>query len=117
MFDDSTIIQQQQPQSIDTIGDDSDSELALGSPSNPIILKGYLSKWTNYIHGWQPRYVVLQDKILSYCKHICSLCFFIYSLTYRISCIQMRSQKHFLRYAQFSIFSVKFLFHGFSSIF
>lgn len=33
-----------------------------------IILKGYLSKWTNYIHGWQPRYMVLQDKTLSYYK-------------------------------------------------
>ncbi|XP_059620704.1 ceramide transfer protein-like isoform X1 [Phlebotomus argentipes] len=31
-------------------------------------LKGYLSKWTNYIHGWQPRFIVLKDGTLSYYK-------------------------------------------------
>lgn len=31
-------------------------------------LKGYLSKWTNYIHGWQPRYIVLRNGTLSYYK-------------------------------------------------
>lgn len=31
-------------------------------------LRGYLSKWTNYIHGWQPRYIVLKDGTLSYYK-------------------------------------------------
>jgi len=28
---------------------------------NSIELRGYLSKWTNYIYGWQPRYIVLKD--------------------------------------------------------
>ncbi|KAK3923745.1 Ceramide transfer protein [Frankliniella fusca] len=30
--------------------------------------QGVLSKWTNYIHGWQSRYVVLKDGTLSYYK-------------------------------------------------
>jgi len=41
--------------------EDSDSD-------NTPELRGYLSKWTNYIHGWQPRYVVLKDGTLSYYK-------------------------------------------------
>lgn len=47
--------------------DDSDNELGDGFGGTPE-LKGYLSKWTNYIHGWQPRYIVLQDGTLSYYK-------------------------------------------------
>jgi len=30
--------------------------------------KGVLSKWTNYLHGWQDRYIVLKDGTLSYFK-------------------------------------------------
>ena len=30
--------------------------------------KGVLSKWTNYLHGWQDRYIVLKDGALSYYK-------------------------------------------------
>ncbi|EGD72762.1 hypothetical protein PTSG_04492 [Salpingoeca rosetta] len=30
--------------------------------------EGVMAKWTNYIHGWQDRYVVLQKGILSYFK-------------------------------------------------
>jgi collagen type IV alpha-3-binding protein len=30
--------------------------------------RGYLSKWTNYLHGWQERYVVVAEGILSYYK-------------------------------------------------
>ncbi|XP_057286951.1 ceramide transfer protein-like [Pezoporus wallicus] len=29
---------------------------------------GVLSKWTNYIHGWQDRWVVLKSSTLSYYK-------------------------------------------------
>lgn len=29
---------------------------------------GVLSKWTNYIHGWQDRYIVLKNGTLSYYK-------------------------------------------------
>ncbi|CAH1163626.1 unnamed protein product [Phaedon cochleariae] len=35
---------------------------------NHIELAGILSKWTNYIHGWQDRYIVLQNGTLSYYK-------------------------------------------------
>ncbi|XP_076751697.1 ceramide transfer protein [Xylocopa sonorina] len=31
-------------------------------------LQGTLSKWTNYIHGWQSRFIVLKDGTLSYYK-------------------------------------------------
>uniref|UniRef100_A0A914X4L5 PH domain-containing protein n=1 Tax=Plectus sambesii TaxID=2011161 RepID=A0A914X4L5_9BILA len=31
-------------------------------------VKGTLSKWTNYIHGWQQRYFELQDGVLVYYK-------------------------------------------------
>ena len=31
-------------------------------------LNGTLSKWTNYIHGWQDRFIVLKDGTLSYYK-------------------------------------------------
>lgn len=31
-------------------------------------LRGILSKWTNYIHGWQDRFIVLKDGTLSYYK-------------------------------------------------
>lgn len=31
-------------------------------------LQGTLSKWTNYIHGWQTRFIVLKDGTLSYYK-------------------------------------------------
>lgn len=35
---------------------------------NQIELQGVLSKWTNYIHGWQDRYIVLKAGTLSYYK-------------------------------------------------
>jgi hypothetical protein len=31
-------------------------------------IHGTLSKWTNYIHGWQDRFMVLKDGTLSYYK-------------------------------------------------
>lgn len=43
--------------------DDSDSE----NPERPE-LQGILHKWTNYIHGWQDRYIVLRNGTLSYYK-------------------------------------------------
>lgn len=45
--------------------DDSDTEQTINFIAE---LKGYLSKWTNYIHGWQPRFIVLQNGNLSYYK-------------------------------------------------
>lgn len=44
--------------------EDSDQEYL----DNTVQLRGYLSKWTNYIYGWQPRYIVLKDGTLSYYK-------------------------------------------------
>lgn len=41
--------------------EDSDNE-------NQEELAGVLSKWTNYIHGWQERYIVLSNNTLSYYK-------------------------------------------------
>jgi collagen type IV alpha-3-binding protein len=46
----------------DDEGDDSEDEL------RNIEKKGVLSKWTNYLHGWQDRYIVLKDGTLSYYK-------------------------------------------------
>ena len=31
-------------------------------------LSGTLCKWTNYLHGWQDRYIVLKDGTISYYK-------------------------------------------------
>ncbi|KAJ8925974.1 hypothetical protein NQ315_009829 [Exocentrus adspersus] len=45
----------------DHSGEDSDVE-------NQTELSGVLSKWTNYIHGWQDRYIVLKNGTLSYYK-------------------------------------------------
>ena len=39
-----------------------------GSPLHDISYEGSLSKWTNYLHGWQSRYLVLRDGTLSYYK-------------------------------------------------
>lgn len=44
--------------------DDSENEIVVNIPE----LRGYLSKWTNYIHGWQPRFIVLKGGTLSYYK-------------------------------------------------
>lgn len=49
-------------------GSQSDSSEEEEYLDNSIELRGYLSKWTNYIYGWQPRYIVLKDGTLSYYK-------------------------------------------------
>ncbi|XP_077417142.1 ceramide transfer protein-like isoform X2 [Vanacampus margaritifer] len=36
--------------------------------AQPVEFGGVLSKWTNYIHGWQDRWVVLKNNTLSYYK-------------------------------------------------
>uniref|UniRef100_A0A3Q3WFX2 Ceramide transfer protein n=1 Tax=Mola mola TaxID=94237 RepID=A0A3Q3WFX2_MOLML len=40
----------------------------LGHHAGVADLSGVLSKWTNYIHGWQDRWVVLKNNTLSYYK-------------------------------------------------
>ncbi|XP_011307079.1 collagen type IV alpha-3-binding protein [Fopius arisanus] len=47
-------------------GDDIDEEESDGVTVPE--LQGTLSKWTNYIHGWQIRFIVLKDGTLSYYK-------------------------------------------------
>lgn len=37
-------------------------------PSSLPSMSGVLLKWTNYIHGWQQRFIVLEDGTLSYYK-------------------------------------------------
>ncbi|XP_063971945.1 ceramide transfer protein isoform X1 [Diachasmimorpha longicaudata] len=47
-------------------GDDVDEEESDGVTVPE--LQGTMSKWTNYIHGWQIRFIVLKDGTLSYYK-------------------------------------------------
>lgn len=50
--------------------DDSESDQAHSDSDIPIHKlperEGMIAKWTNYIHGWQERYLVLKDGTLSY---------------------------------------------------
>lgn len=51
------------------------SQAAAASPGDPLLgkeareMKGYLKKWTNYRKGYQLRWFVLEDGVLSYYKH------------------------------------------------
>ena len=48
---------------------DEDEEVdAVNESRQEISLDGTLSKWTNYLHGWQDRYFILRDGNLSYFK-------------------------------------------------
>ncbi|XP_070706446.1 ceramide transfer protein isoform X4 [Pempheris klunzingeri] len=48
--------------------DDIEPKEEPGHPVGVADLSGVLSKWTNYIHGWQDRWVVLKNNTLSYYK-------------------------------------------------
>ena len=48
--------------------DEEESEEASSPTHNPPCVQATLSKWTNYLLGWQDRYVVVRDGILSYYK-------------------------------------------------
>lgn len=50
-----------------SLTDDEENEDSDYEPTLPEI-QGVLSKWTNYLHGWQDRYIVLKDGTLSYYK-------------------------------------------------
>ena len=50
-----------------SLTDDEENEDSDYEPALPELL-GILSKWTNYLHGWQDRYIVLKDGTLSYYK-------------------------------------------------
>ncbi|KAK7743843.1 hypothetical protein SLS53_003862 [Cytospora paraplurivora] len=51
------------------------SQAAVAAPGDPLAgkeareMKGYLKKWTNYRKGYQLRWFVLEDGVLSYYKH------------------------------------------------
>lgn len=51
------------------------SQAAITAPGDPVLgkeareMKGYLKKWTNYRKGYQLRWFVLEDGVLSYYKH------------------------------------------------
>ncbi|KAB7495455.1 Collagen type IV alpha-3-binding protein [Armadillidium nasatum] len=45
-----------------------ESEEENTNSQKPCKIQGTLCKWTNYIHGWQNRYIILQDGKLSYYK-------------------------------------------------
>ena len=51
-----------------SLSDEDDPELEGKSAPAPPSLNGSLSKWTNYIHGWQDRFICLKDATLSYYK-------------------------------------------------
>lgn len=51
-------------QCVNVSEDEDDSENGLDNHE----WQGVLSKWTNYIHGWQSRYIVLKNGTLSYYK-------------------------------------------------
>ncbi|XP_041825258.1 ceramide transfer protein-like isoform X2 [Melanotaenia boesemani] len=48
--------------------EDLDPREEYGHPVGVAEFSGVLSKWTNYIHGWQDRWVVLKNNTLSYYK-------------------------------------------------
>ncbi|XP_061116934.1 ceramide transfer protein-like isoform X1 [Conger conger] len=52
-------------QSWNSSGSDEDLDTESGQP---VEFGGILSKWTNYIHGWQDRWVVMKNNTLSYYK-------------------------------------------------
>lgn len=54
-----------------SVSDEDDEEVGvLNTQTKETLIEreGYLSKWTNYIHGWQDRYVVLQNGTIAYYK-------------------------------------------------
>lgn len=53
---------------IDALSITDDEEESEDDNVRPFEKKGVLSKWTNYLHGWQSRYIVLKDGTLSYYK-------------------------------------------------
>ena len=48
--------------------DDEENEETPSPTHTPPCIQATLSKWTNYLLGWQDRYVVVRDGILSYYK-------------------------------------------------
>ncbi|KAI4882890.1 hypothetical protein NFI96_013108 [Prochilodus magdalenae] len=55
-------------QSWNSSGSEEDLDADPGPHAGVAEFSGVLSKWTNYIHGWQDRWVVLKNNTLSYYK-------------------------------------------------
>lgn len=51
-----------------SLSSDDDEEVDAAECRQEISLDGTLSKWTNYLHGWQDRYFILRDGNFSYYK-------------------------------------------------
>ena len=54
--------------SLDLSDDEEDVEVGAMNANVAQEISGTLSKWTNYIHGWQDRYIVVKDGVMSYYK-------------------------------------------------
>lgn len=54
--------------SLDLSDDDEDIDIPPIAANGPQEVTGTLSKWTNYIHGWQDRYIVIKDGVMAYYK-------------------------------------------------
>lgn len=52
----------------ESLSETEDSDCHSKTPITPPTHSGTCSKWTNYIHGWQERYIVLKDGTLAYYK-------------------------------------------------
>ena len=52
----------------DVLGSGSSNEDDDGYEQHLPSMKGCLNKWTNYLHGWQERYFVVAEGVLSYYK-------------------------------------------------
>lgn len=53
--------------SSETSSDDDELD-GVPAASPPGEISGTLSKWTNYIHGWQDRHTVIKDGVMTYYK-------------------------------------------------
>lgn len=51
-----------------SMSEDEEEEDEFDIRTSVVSKRGTLSKWTNYLHGWQDRYFVIADGILSYYK-------------------------------------------------
>ena len=51
-----------------SVSEDEEEEDEFDIRTSVVSKRGTLSKWTNYLHGWQDRYFVIADGILSYYK-------------------------------------------------
>ena len=54
--------------SLDLSDDDEDVEVGAMNANVAQEISGTLSKWTNYIHGWQDRHINVKDGVMSYYK-------------------------------------------------